>query len=104
MQFDVHRNENKATKKRFPYLLDVQADLLDSLETRTVIPLSPEKSSRGMILTRIMPLLTVCGKKHVAVTTQLAGIAKRDLGKVVDNLEESRADIIAALDMLFTGS
>lgn len=39
MQFDVYENENPASRQRFPYLLDVQAELLDSLGTRVIIPL-----------------------------------------------------------------
>lgn len=37
-QFDVFENPNKATNQAIPYLLDVQADLLDSLSTRVVVP------------------------------------------------------------------
>ena len=29
-QFDVYENRNPVTKKKFPYLLDVQTDLLDA--------------------------------------------------------------------------
>lgn len=38
-QFDVYINPNTATRKVIPYLLDVQADLLDTLTTRVVVPL-----------------------------------------------------------------
>ena len=38
-QFDVHINPNPATRKAIPYLLDVQADLLDTLATRVIVPL-----------------------------------------------------------------
>ena len=38
-QFDVYLNPNAATRKIIPYLLDVQADLLDTLSTRVVVPL-----------------------------------------------------------------
>ena len=38
-QFDVYLNPNADTSKAIPYLLDVQADLLDRLATRVVVPL-----------------------------------------------------------------
>ena len=38
-QFDVFENPNKETNQVVPYLLDVQADLLDTLSTRIVVPL-----------------------------------------------------------------
>ena len=38
-QFDVYANQNPNTNKEVPYLLDVQADILSSLETRVIVPL-----------------------------------------------------------------
>ena len=38
-QFDVYENTNPETRKTIPYLLDVQAELLDNLATRVVVPL-----------------------------------------------------------------
>ena len=79
MQFDVFVNKNTSTKKRFPYLLDIQADLLGSLETRVVIPLIAETESKEIILTQLMPVLPIKGKNYVAVTPQIAGIPVREL-------------------------
>ena len=38
-QFDVYLNPTTETSHNIPYLVDVQADLLDVLATRIVIPL-----------------------------------------------------------------
>jgi toxin CcdB len=38
-QFTVYENKNPRTKKAYPYLLDIQADLLEELRTTAVIPL-----------------------------------------------------------------
>ncbi len=103
MQFDVYSNKNPSTRKRFPLLLDVQADLLGSLDTRIVIPLTTEADSEDMILTQLMPVLPIKGESHVVVTPQMAGIPKRELQGPVENLTRFRAEIIAALDMLITG-
>ena len=37
--FDVYENPNDETNQTVPYLLDLQADLLDNLATRVVAPL-----------------------------------------------------------------
>jgi toxin CcdB len=37
-QFDIFHNNNPQSAAEFPYLLDIQADILSSLETRVVIP------------------------------------------------------------------
>ena len=103
MQFDVFKNNNPGSQERFPYLLDVQAELLSALETRVVIPLAPKQRASRSTLTGLMPTLQIKGKPHLAVTPQMAGIPRRDLGACIGNLNHSRSDIIAALDLLFTG-
>lgn len=103
MQFDVHRNTSSSTKKRFPYLLNVQADMLSTLRTRLVIPLTLERESESMAMTQLMPVFPIEGKKYVAVTPQMAAISTRELGRRVENLGRFRAEILAATDMLLTG-
>lgn len=101
MQFDIYENKNLATNRRFPYLLDVQANLLESLETRVVVPLIAAKDSQDLTVTRLMPTLTVKDKKYVAFTPQMAGVPSREFGPPVTNVSKRRDDIIAALDLLF---
>jgi toxin CcdB len=102
-QFDVHRNRNAASRGRFPLLLDVQAELLEPLATRVVVPLSPASAARGKTLQTLMPTVRVDGKAYVAVVPQLAGVAAADLGPVVANLAGERDAIVAAFDLLITG-
>lgn len=103
MQFDVYENKNASTKRRFPYLRDVQAGLLDSLGTRVVIPLAVETESKEIVLSQLMPVLPVQGQDYVVGTPQLAGISVRELTSKVENLSGFRTEIISALDMLITG-
>ncbi len=103
MQFDVYRNRNADSSKRYPFLLDIQTELLEGLETRVVVPLAAKEQFAGKALTRLMPLFKVKGKEVVAVTPQMAGIARRELGDLVGNLSQSRQEIVAALDFLLTG-
>ncbi|MDB6108189.1 MAG: CcdB protein, partial [Gammaproteobacteria bacterium] len=39
-QFSVHRNKNPRTKAAFPFVVDVQSELLEPLNTRVVIPMT----------------------------------------------------------------
>jgi toxin CcdB len=41
-QFTLYKNENKNSKKAYPYFIDVQSDLLVDLNSRLVIPLSAQ--------------------------------------------------------------
>ena len=101
-QFDVHINPNAATRKAIPYLLDVQADLLDTLATRVVVPLVLEEKM-GLAAKRLNPQFKVKGATVVMSTAELAGVPNRSLGDKVASLKNKRDEIIAALDLLFTG-
>ncbi|WP_152221249.1 CcdB family protein [Pseudomonas sp. SCB32] len=100
-QFDLYRNTNPRTREAIPLLLDVQSDLLASLSTRMVIPLSRGKGLAG--INRLMPEVTVGEEKLLLLTPQMAGIARRELGEPVGSLAHLRLEIIAAIDLLITG-
>jgi toxin CcdB len=101
-QFDVYLNPNPATDKAIPYYLNVQADLLDSLNTRVIVPLVREeemgKSVKGLHLR-----FKVKGEIVVLSTAELAGLPIRSLGDKVASLKSKRDEIIAALDLVFVG-
>lgn len=101
-QFDVHINPNPATRKAIPYLLDVQADLLDTLATRVVVPLIKEEAM-GLAARHFNPQFNVEGVSVIMSTAELAGVPSRLLGDKVVSLKNKRDEIIAALDLLFTG-
>jgi toxin CcdB len=100
-QFDVYLNPNAETRKSIPFLLDVQADMLDMLSTRVVVPLvvaeemSPAKN--------LNPQFKIKGVAVVMSSAELAGVSVRALGDKVTSLKNKRDEIIAALDLLFTG-
>jgi toxin CcdB len=99
-QHDVHRNV-RSTGTQIPFLLDVQADLLQHLMTRVVIPLRPEGTMvpAGML----NPIFTVEGQRLILATAELAAVPITSLGPRVASLEAQRYDIIAAIDLLITG-
>ena len=37
-QFGIYQNRNAATAKRYPYLIELQTDLLSALKTTVVAP------------------------------------------------------------------
>jgi toxin CcdB len=101
-QFDVYLNPNAPTRKSIPYLLDVQADLLDTLATRVVVPLILAEEM-GLAARHLNPQFKIKGVAVVMSTAELAGVSNRSLGDKVTTLKSKRDEIIAALDMLFTG-
>lgn len=101
-QFDVYLNPNAATRKSIPYLLDVQADLLDTLATRVVVPLILAEEM-GLAAKHLNPQFKIKNVAVVMSTAELAGVPNRSLGDKVTTLKSKRDEIIAALDMLITG-
>jgi toxin CcdB len=101
-QFDVHRNADAETRELFPYLLDLQHDLLSVLETRVVAPLATA-SVMGRPLSRLNPSWEIEGATVVLSTQELSGVPRGLLGDVVTSLASDRERVLAALDLLFTG-
>jgi toxin CcdB len=84
------------------YVLDVQADLLASLITRTVVPLLPEGDVRDA-LQDLNPVFEIDGTRHVMLTQAIATVPRRELGDGVASLLQHHHIVLRALDILFTG-
>lgn len=102
-QFDVHRNPDPASKRQAPHLRDIQADLLSGLATRVVVLLLTDVSIAHP-LQILNPAFTVEGTCVILSTPEPAGIARSDLGETLATLAAKRDTIIAALDLLLTGT
>lgn len=96
-RFDIYRNENGSG-----YLLDVQADLLDGLNTRMVVPLLPFGESIKPAR-RLNPLFEVEGRRVVMATQFMAAVPDSELRLAITNIEAQQHEISMALDMLFLG-
>ena len=101
-QFDLCQNQNPETRERVPYLLDVQANFLDRLSTRVVIPVM-RVSDVGRPAQHLNPVFDIDGVAMMLITPELAGVSVKTLGPKVASLEDRRYDVIAALDFLLTG-
>jgi toxin CcdB len=102
-QFTVYRNKSQTTKSTFPFLVDVQSDLLDQLQTRVVVPLTKTSALTKRPLSNLTPALQFDGETYLLMTPQLAGVARADLGAPAGSLAEQRQTILAALDFLIVG-
>ena len=102
-QFAVYANNNTATRTTYPYLVDVQSDLLSALATTLVIPLIPAPLAESFQLTKLNPDVTVEGKTFALMTQDMASISRTQLTHVVDDLSHDRDRITAAIDLLFFG-
>jgi toxin CcdB len=96
-RFDVYQPETGEA-----LLLDCQADLLSTLDSRFVIPLMP----LGFLdrpLNRLNPLFGIGGRRVVMVTQSAATVRPRALGRRIGSLADRQDEIMNAIDMLLTG-
>lgn len=96
-RFDVFQNKGGAG-----YLLDVQSDLLNGLNTRVVVPLLP-KSAAPSPAQRLNPMLEVEGQELMMATQFMAAVPQSELRVGAGSLADQQHEISAALDMLFLG-
>jgi toxin CcdB len=102
-QFDVYENNDARTRKRTPYLLDIQSDILESLATRVVVPLRPYLLDKNSVISKLHPAIKVGGSEYRAVVNELAGVRSSVLGKPVYSAAEVRQQLLEAYDFIVTG-
>jgi len=102
-QFAVYRNRNPRTCRVFPLLVDVQADLLEDLRTRVVVPLLRAPAPGAFPMTHLTPSVTFEGLGYILVTPQLAGIARAHLGTHAGSVANDWKVIWNALEFLVRG-
>ncbi|GAB3496292.1 CcdB family protein [Curvibacter fontanus] len=102
-RFDVYANPGEHASTT-PYLLDVQSNLLDGLDSRVVIPLrSLAHFPKVKLSTRLTPVLRIEDQDYLLETPKMAAVPQRVLKTVAASLANEQAQITAALDFLFQG-
>lgn len=102
-RFDVFKNENAQSGKRFPYFLSVQSELLEPLATCVVVPLGRATVVGNRPTQTLTPTLDVNGEAMVMYTPEIAAVYANMLRKHICNLESQHDVIVRALDFLFSG-
>ncbi len=102
-RFDVYANTGSHADTT-PYLLDVQSDLLDGLDSRMVIPLrSLEHFPKIRLPARLTPVFTIEGTDCLLETPKMGAVPLRVLKSPVTSLAQAQEQITVALDFLFQG-
>ena len=100
-QFDIVENVNQSTRDLYPFLLILQHDLVTSIQSVIVAPLV--RADRAPTTSRLHPSLDVDGSRYTVLTEDLAPLPRNRVGRTVGSAESRYYDIVAALDLLFTG-
>jgi toxin CcdB len=95
--FGVHKNPSGNG-----YLLNLQADIHSHFVTRVVAPLLPLNDVPDYA-SALNPVFEIEGAMYVMATQGMAAVPLQILKHPVMSLEHKRAEIVAALDLLFQG-
>ncbi len=104
-QFDVYLNNGKGATAT-PYLLDVQHDLLTGCNTRVVVPLLSAKIARERNMDFVQnanPSFMFGDTEVVLAAHLMTAILTKELSGKVGSLASMRPDILAAMDIIFSG-
>jgi toxin CcdB len=103
MQFDVYLNPSPKMRDRYPYVVDIQSDLLSGLATRMVMPLAISALSGDEVPRRLCPSIVVKGQIHLLIPFEAAPLDKRFLKRRVASIRERANDIVSAADAVISG-
>jgi len=84
-----------------PYVVVLQSDVVSETSFVIVAPLVPALPTSKP--SRLYPTFDIVGRRHMLLTPDLASLPRKALAEPVASLSEQRFQIIAALDILFTG-
>ncbi|ROP56329.1 toxin CcdB [Enterobacter sp. BIGb0383] len=101
MQYVVYRNNGNS--KAYPFLLDVQSDIIDELHTRLVIPLYPLKWLANPPARRLTPIINIENDDYLVMTHEMASVRLSQMGDEVLDARPHRQSIKNALDFIFDG-
>lgn len=103
MQFDVFENPSPRTRNVYPYVVDIQSDLLGALATRLVVPLAITTLSAHDMPRRLCPVISVNDQPFMLVPFEAAPLDKRLLKTEITSIRERSHEIIAAMDTVLSG-
>ena len=103
MQYDVYPNPSSGTREIYPYVVDVQSDLLSNFQTRLVIPLRLHESDLDDLPNRMSPVFVIKNTRVFLTPFLAAAIHKKNLKKSVANLRSQSHEITSAIDSVISG-
>ena len=103
MQFDVYRNPSPRMREQYPFIVDIQSDLLGSLATRMVVPLAITQLASGDVPRNLCPVFQVQGLQLMLLPFEAAPLPKSLLKTDVQSLKRYASEIVAAMDAVTNG-
>ena len=102
-QFDVYTNPSKSTRKAYPFIVDIQSNVISEIATRIVVPLGRKAHFRNEEMKGLTPTVTYQDEDLLLLIPQIASMPVKALKVPIGSLSHLRDEIIAALDFAVTG-
>lgn len=90
-------------RDQYPFVVDIQSNLLSSLATRMVVPLAVTSLAAKELPQRLCPVFTIRRKSLMLVPFEAAPLDKRLLKTEIASIRDRASDIIAAMDAVMSG-
>src|SRR5450756_1568302 len=103
MQFDVYENPSPRMRDQYPYVVDIQSDLLSSLATRMVVPLALTSLHANELPRRLCPGFGVRKKSLRLGPFEVAPLDARLLKKDFVAIRSHAYEIVGAMDAVMSG-
>ena len=103
MQYDVYDNPSPRMRDQYPYVVDIQSDLLSGLATRLVVPLAITSLVAGDLPRQLCPVISVHGKRLMLVPFEAAPLGKKLLKGKLASVKDRGHEIAAAMDAAVSG-
>jgi toxin CcdB len=101
-RFDVYANPDATDRKSIPFLLDVQNEFLQGLDTRVVVPLWAASAFKAK-LRGLNPELRINDRAVVMDTAAMGAVPVPALRRAIANVSDQQLNVLDALDTLFGG-
>ncbi len=101
-RFDLFVNTDEDSRTTYPYLLNIQTELIEMLNSRVVIPLTPVYPDTALP-SILCPKFEIANDQYYLLTHQITTVPTSLLKIRQGTLSVSRTDIINAIDFLLSG-
>jgi toxin CcdB len=102
-QWDVYANPSIKARADFPFLVDVQNNLLSDLSTRFVVPLAADAAADPRLPRRLSPAFEIKGQRVLAVPFEAGPVDSSVLRRPVVSLRDQAHLLTDALDTVISG-
>jgi toxin CcdB len=90
-------------REQYPFVVDIQSDLLGSLATRMVVPLVITQLKSSDVPRSLCPVFQVQGLQLMLLPFEAAPLPKNLLKTDVQSLKRFASEIVAAMDAVMSG-